>query len=205
MKSCAKDGRLLLGLISAHILLYITYHNTSVFWYLYTASMLFCVSIAMASEKSKDNESSLAKNIIYGLLSGILVYALFALGNALIQWLDISTLSKDVAQLYKKFSPVDAWHFLVLFLVIIPAEEIFWRGFIQKRIGQYISNKATIIASALLYALPLIYSQNLALIIAGIAAGAVWAALYQWKKSLPLVIMSHLIFDYLLLVLLPFK
>lgn len=204
MKSCAKDGRLILGLISAHILIYITYHNTAaVFWYLYTASILFCVSIAITSKKNKDIRFSLKESLLYGLLSGVLIYAIFALGNTIIQWVDLSSLSKDVAHLYKRYSPSLIWHFIVLFLVIIPGEEIFWRGFVQKRISEHFQAKTTIIISTILYTLPMIYSHNSALILAGITAGFIWAALYQWKKSLSLVIISHLIFDFLLLVILP--
>ncbi|WP_042349128.1 CPBP family intramembrane glutamic endopeptidase [Bacillus massiliigorillae] len=206
MKSCAKDGRLILGLISAHILIYITYHNTTaVFWYLYTASILFCVSIAITSEKNKDIQSSIKESILYGVLSGVLIYAIFALGNTIIQWLDISSLTKDISRLYKHYSPSLIWHFIVLFLVIIPGEEIFWRGFVQKRINEYFQGKSTIIIATVLYALPMIYSQNIALILAGLTAGFIWAVLYQWKRSLSLVIISHLIFDFLLLVIFPFR
>lgn len=203
MKSCAKDGKLVLGLISTHILLYLTYQHTSVFWYLYTASILFCVSIAITSKSNKDIQTTFKDSLLYGALSGIIIYGVFALANMIFQWLDISTLTKDIAQLYKLYSPSQIWHYFVLFIIIIPGEEIFWRGFIQRKISNHFTVKTTIIISTILYTLPMIYSQNIALILAGLAAGAIWSLLYAWKKNLSLVIISHLLFDFLLLVVLP--
>lgn len=204
MKTCASDIKLLLGIFSAHILLYITYQNTNVFWYLYTATILFCLSFAVTIDKTKERQPFL-KNMFIGLTSGIILYGIFVLGDSLFKWLDIKVLSKDVSQLYKHFSPSLLWHYLVLFIIIIPGEEIFWRGFIQKTIMHRFQMRTTIIISALLYTLPMLYSQNLALILSGLVAGIMWSALYQWKKSLSLVIMSHMIFDLLLIVLFPLR
>ena len=39
--------------------------------------------------------------------------------------------------------------------------------------------------------------------LAAIVAGLIWGALYEWKKSLPLVIVSHLVFVLLLFLILP--
>ena len=205
MKRCATDVRLLLGIVGAHILIYMAYHNDNVFWYLYTATILFCISYAILNNKNNlKNTLPLAQNILYGLLSGIILYALFFIGNLLIDWLQLKDLAKDVNQLYKTYSPISFWHYIVLFAIIIPGEEIFWRGYIQKRLDDFkLQPSLIILLSAILYTLPMLYSQNLALVVAGFVAGLVWAILYQWKKSLPLVIVSHLVFDCILLIILP--
>ena len=39
---------------------------------------------------------------------------------------------------------------LVLMFIIIPGEEIFWRGFIQKRLMNYMNIKVAILLSVLL-------------------------------------------------------
>ncbi|MBD3106924.1 CPBP family intramembrane metalloprotease [Bacillus sp. AGMB 02131] len=205
MKRCATDVRLLLGLVGAHILIYIAYHNDNVFWYLYTAAMLFCMSYAIAdNKKNAITKLPLTKNILYGFISGLLLYALFFIGNLLIDWLHLTDLAKDVKNLYKEFSPISAWHYLVLFVVIIPGEEVFWRGYIQRKLNDFkLQPSLIVIVSAILYTLPIIYSQNLALVVAAAVAGLVWAILYQWKKSLSLVIASHLVFDCILLLIFP--
>lgn len=205
MKRCATDVRLLLGLVGAHILIYMAYHNDKVFWYLYTAAMLFCMSYTIANNKKNTiAKLPLTKNILYGLLSGIILYAVFFIGNLLIDWLHLTDLAKDVKNLYSTFSPSSLWHYLVLFVVIIPGEELFWRGYVQRKLDDYkLQPSLIVIVSAILYALPMIYSQNLALVVAAAVAGLMWAILYQWKKSLSLVIISHLVFDCILLLILP--
>ena len=57
MKRCATDARLLLGIIGAHILIYMAYHNDAVFWYLFTATMLFCMSYAIVINKNNLKEN----------------------------------------------------------------------------------------------------------------------------------------------------
>lgn len=205
MKRCATDVRLLLSIVGAHILIYLAYHNDDVFWYLYTATMLFCMSYAIVNNKNNSTSTlPMSKNILYGLLSGIILYAIFFIGNLFIDWLQLKDLARDVNQLYKTFSPSSFWHYLVLFVIIIPGEEIFWRGFVQKRLGELkLQRSLIVLLSAILYTLPMLYSQNLALVVAGAVAGLVWAILYQWKKSLPLLIVSHLVFDCILLIILP--
>ncbi|MFS0782505.1 CPBP family intramembrane glutamic endopeptidase [Bacillus sp. 1P06AnD] len=203
MKSCATDLRFLLGLVSAQILLFLTYQHSSVFWYLYTASILFMICFAMTGKKQYQTTDSTLKKIAYGSVSAILLYALFALGNELFSLLHMKSLTKDVAALYKMYSPEAFWQFFVLFVVLIPGEEIFWRGYIQQKLSTAFPAGITVLLSTLLYAVPMLYSGNTALFIAGIAGGLVWALLYQWKKSLMIVIVSHLLFDFLLLFLWP--
>ncbi|MGN1402195.1 MAG: lysostaphin resistance A-like protein [Bacillus sp. (in: firmicutes)] len=205
MKTCASDSKFLLGLISAHIFIYITYQNTTVFWYLYTATILVFISFAITVEKSDSEQQNFLKNLLYGAVSGLILYLLFFVGEYLINVLNMNGLAKEVASLYKKFSPEMLWHYIVLFLLVIPGEEIFWRGFVQKKLMTRFSPFRTIIFSTALYTLPLLYSTNNALIMAGIAGGLMWSALYQWKKNLPAVIASHLVFDFLLIILLPFS
>jgi len=205
MKRCASDIRLLLSLVGAHILIYLAFQNDDVFWYLYTAAMLFCMSFAIANNKNNYTiEQSLTNKIIYGVISGLVLYAIFFLGNLFIDWLHLSDLAKDVNKLYKILSPNTFWHYLVLFVIIIPGEEIFWRGYVQKKLSEHgLQSSLVIILSTILYTLPMLYSQNLALVVAGAAAGLMWAILYQRRNSVALVIVSHIIFNLMLLVILP--
>lgn len=204
MKPCASNVRLLLSLVCAHILLYLTFDYTNVFWYLYTASMLFCVSFAIGFGQlaSNHNKQSLL-NIFFGICSGIVLFALFYASMQLIDLLNLTSLTKDVTKLYTIYGPETSFHFIILFLLIIPSEEIFWRGYIQTKISENFRSLIAIPLSVLMYALPLLYAQNTALLLAGIFAGLVWSLLFHWKKSLSLVITSHLVFDLLLIVVLP--
>ncbi|WP_077211333.1 CPBP family intramembrane glutamic endopeptidase [Bacillus dakarensis] len=195
------DKKLILGFFLAHLLLYFTFQDKNVFWYIFTAAMLFLISYSIFMEEI-ENQLTFLTNLFYGLISGIILYGLFWAGNSLIQLANLP-LTKDIAQLYRQLSPSQLWHYIVLFLVIIPGEEFFWRGFVQKRLHKYHNVHFSVILASLLYASAQIYSGSAMLPFAALVSGVFWGYLYAWKNSLPLVIVSHLIFDLFLLVIYP--
>jgi uncharacterized protein len=203
MKKCASDLTLVIGIILAHLLLFFTFKDKSVFWYIFTASMLLLISYTIVRE-DVDDQASFMSYLLYGIGSGLILFIIFWAGNTLINVLDLPFKS-DISKLYSRFSPTELWHYIVLILVIIPGEEIFWRGFVQKRMSNHLNAAASIVIAALLYASVNIYSGFMILPFAAFICGIVWGFLYAWKKSIPLVIVSHLVFDLFLFVFMPFR
>ncbi|NMD71890.1 CPBP family intramembrane metalloprotease [Bacillus sp. DNRA2] len=203
MIKSALDLRFISGFILAHLLMYFTFSDKTVFWYFFTATMLLLICFVVAKDKL-DDKLSLFKYLFTGILSGALLYLLFWIGNQLIELPHIPG-SKQITKLYKYYGPDMFWHYLALILVIVPGEEIFWRGFIQKRLLSFTSNGVSIVVSALLYASVHIYSGQFMLVFAAFIAGLCWSWLYAWRRSIPLVIVSHLIYDLFLFVLMPFR
>lgn len=200
-----KDTRLIFGFILAHLLLYFTFNEKGVvFWYIFTASMLFLISYSIFNEEV-EKKMSFFSYLIYGAISGAILYGLFWLGNFLIGALNFSSFAKEVSSLYRKLSPETIWQYLFMLAIIIPGEEIFWRGFVQKRLQKTAPIAASIIISAVIYASVQFYSGTIILPIAALVSGLFWGYLYAWKRSIQLVIISHVVFNLLLLVLLPLK
>lgn len=197
------DVRLIAGFFFAHLLYFLTFQDKNVFWYIFTASMLFLITYAILNEEI-DDEAPFLTYVSYGALSGISLFVLFWVGNSMIDLLNLP-FSKQIDSLYNRLSPSVLWHYIVLLLVIIPGEEIFWRGFIQKRLSSYVNGWTSIVISALLYASVHLYSGTFMLPLAALVAGLLWGWLYTWKKSIPLLIVSHLIFDLFLFVIFPFS
>lgn len=195
------DKRLILGLLLSHLLLFFTFQDKAVFWYIFTATMLLLISYSILHEEIEDHVRLLTY-LSLGAISGAILFAVFFVGNLLIQLLNLP-FSAEITSLYNRLSPSVLWHYIVLLLVIIPGEEIFWRGFIQKRIQKASSVNVGIFISSLLYASAHIYSGSIMLPFAALVSGIFWGYLYAWKKSLPLVIVSHLIFDLFLFVIYP--
>lgn len=84
---------------------------------------------------------------------------------------------------------------LLLLFLIGPAEEIFWRGYLQRTlIIHYGENRAWIFAS-LAYALVHIWAFNFMLLMAALICGIFWGALYRWRKNLTATIVSHALWD----------
>lgn len=194
--------RLISGLVIAHLLLFLTYEDKQVFWYIITASMLFLISFSIVSEQIED-KASVPTYLLYGIISGLILYGVFWIGQTVIDLFSLP-FSKQIASLYKSYAPKELWHYVVLILIIVPGEEIFWRGFVQKRLLKYSNTIISIIGATLLYASVQIYAGKPILIVAAIVGGLFWGTLYAWKKSIPLVIVSHLIFSVMTFILFPF-
>lgn len=97
---------------------------------------------------------------------------------------------------------------LLLLLVIGPAEELFWRGYVQRTLGRILSGKHSanlaFVLTTLMYALVHIWSFNFMLIMAALVAGAVWGLLYRLNpKCLPALVVSHALWDAMVFVLFP--
>jgi len=202
LKNLTSDFRLIIGLLLAHVLMYFTFQDKAIFWYIFSATLLFLISYSILNE-DLDDEMPFISYIVYGAISGFILFAIFWIGHSLIVFLDLP-FTKQISKLYGRFSPSQLWHYIVLLLIIIPGEEIFWRGFVQKRISKYINGPIVIILATILYTSVHFYSSQWILAFAALVAGLYWGFLYEWKKSMPLVIVSHLIFDLFLFVLLPF-
>lgn len=204
MKKSSFDIRVIFGLIIAHVLMYITFQDITIFWYMFTATMLILISYAMLHEKTTDQLTFLSYSF-YGILSGTILFALFWIGNYFMELLPLP-FDQEISKLYHTFSPKELWQYLVLFFIIVPGEEVFWRGFIQKRLEHLFNSRyISVVVASLLYASVQIYSGTFIHIIAALIAGVFWGILYQWKRSMPLLVISHLVFDFLLFILFPFR
>lgn len=204
MKKSLVDWKLLLGYLIAHLFIYFSFDQTKVFWYLLTGTTLFLISFTVMNEEI-DDQAPLFQYLLYGIASGLVLYGLFWIGNLLIDVLSIKPFDKQVDKLYSKFAPESIWHYIPLILVIIPGEEFFWRGFILKRISTFFNKWTSIIVSTILYASVYIFTDYPILILTALIVGVVLGWLYQWKKSLPLVIISHLTFSLMMFLFLPFR
>lgn len=196
-----KDWRFIFGVAAAYVLLYITFLDKDIFWYIYTAAALFFISISIISEPIDDQQNT-NRFMLYGVVSGVVLYALFVAGYALLKLLPVSA-EEHVSSIYALFSPVFIWHYIVLVLILIPGEELFFRGFIQKRLGRYINKWAAMVIAALFYASVFVFSGEWLWMAAALCGGLFWGSLYIWRKSIPLLIISHLIFDLLFVIFLP--
>lgn len=204
MNKLSIDIRLIIGLVIAHLLMYFTFQNKAIFWYMFTATMLLLMSYAIFHLKTDDKCSFLTYSI-YGVTSGMVLFALFWLGNLLIDFFHLP-FSSEISRLYRSFSPSQIWHYFLLFLFIIPGEELFWRGFVQKNLtATKLNVKNGVIIAAVLYASVQLYSGYFIHFFAALIAGLFWGFLYAWKRSMHMLIISHLVFDLFIFVLFPFR
>ena len=168
----------------------------------FSATILTGMSIFLGNN-FKQQFSVSGKDLAIGVVSAAVLYVVFFLGNF------FSTLLFDFAkeqvgtiyQMKEGENPL----FLVLLLAILigPAEEIFWRGFIQRTlIGKY-GEWTALIATTLIYAFVHLWSFNFMLIMAAMVCGAFWGLLYKYNKNLVTIIVSHAVWDVCVFILFP--
>jgi membrane protease YdiL (CAAX protease family) len=88
-------------------------------------------------------------------------------------------------------------------LVIGPGEEVFWRGFLQKRAQSVLGVTAGWLAVSALYAAVHIGSGNLLLVLAAAAGGLFWGYLYFRYGSILVNTVSHTLWDVAIFLLRP--
>lgn len=192
---------LLLSLLFIYVMLYITFEETNIFWYIYTFTLLVGIAIAIIYGQFKD-EVSTWQYILYGIGYGTILYGIVRLGYSLITKVNSGT-EKTLSRFLESYGPIEIWHFLLLIFIIVLGEELFWRGYVQQQLKNWVSPKFAVIITSILYAISVAISGFLLGAIAAFMAGLVWGSLYEWKKSLPLIIVSHEVFILLLFMILP--
>lgn len=193
-----------LFLALANILLAISFLLTDYFWILFPISLFILILISMKEKNpTRLNERIFSlQDFSYGILTGTILFGLFLTAYLLLKVFPFPLIT-FVEDLYLIVGPSSWWHYLVLVLIIIPGEEVFWRRYLQSKLVDRYGMLVGVIAGACLYALAHIWTGNPMLVAAAATAGMVWGALYVWKDSLALVIISHLVFDLWLLVIFP--
>jgi membrane protease YdiL (CAAX protease family) len=175
------------------------------FWLKLVCSASLLASIGLIS--SRDELSVLFKfkirHLWVGIISALLLYGIFWVGKEAATFL-FSFAPGQIASVYATRSQLDA--VLIGFVLVFfmgPAEEIYWHGFVQRRlVGRY-GVKIGILGTVIVYALVHAVSFNPILILAAGVCGLFWGLLYQREQNLIPLIISHSLWDVLIFVLFP--
>lgn len=192
---------LLLSLIFIYVMLYITFEEINIFWYLYTFTLLVGIAIAILYGKFRD-EISTWQYLLFGIGYGTILYGIVRFGHFLITKVNPST-EKSISRFLETYGPDNIWQYLLLIFIIVIGEELFWRGFVQQHLKNWVSSKYAVLITSVLFALSVAISGFWPGVVAAFITGLAWGLLYEWKKSLPLIIVSHEIFILLLFMILP--
>ena len=103
----------------------------------------------------------------------------------------------QVDSIYNMKEGTPAWLLSALLLLWIgPAEELFWRGYVQRRLTQQWNPNAGFAVTALVYALVHAPSCNFMLVMAAGVAGVVWGGIYRFfPQRLGALVVSHALWD----------
>ena len=141
--------------------------------------------------------------IFSGIAAAASLYAIFWLGNSLSQ-LVFPFAHPQIASIYDIRTQGEAIAItLVLLFITSPGEEIFWRGFVQRRLVDRFGARRGWLLGSLIYAAVHIASGNFMLTMAALTAGLFWGWLYQREHNLVPCIISHSLWTVTIFVFLP--
>jgi len=189
----------------ASALWFITFYLAwSVFWIkiAFSAASLALLSFWL-QPPSKEQLRFDGRAIITGLLSAAALYFIFWTGKAASAAI-LPFAGQQIGGIYDKGTGTSMWIIaLLLFFITGPAEEFYWRGYLQKnlviRFGRW---QGWLLATAI-YAAVHIWSFNFMLIGAAFVAGAFWGAMYLHFKNLAPVIISHSVWSMVIFAIFP--
>ncbi len=167
------------------------------------ASLLAGLALLLSAETRRALSRWKAWHPAAGAAAALLLYLVFLLGRAALAAL----LPSSRAAIASVYAPRAGWPLwligLLLALVTGPAEEIYWRGLLQRALAERLGPAGGLLAASACYALVHIWTLNLPLILAALTAGLAWGWLFLRAGSLWPAVLSHSIWSLAIFVLFP--
>ncbi|MCH7619284.1 MAG: CPBP family intramembrane metalloprotease [Candidatus Marinimicrobia bacterium] len=164
---------------------------------------LAAYSLAFGGEKFKKIFEFKRSYLLIGIVSAAFLYSVFLVGNLAVKSL-FDFAGREIEGIYSTKSQAEPYLIgTLLLLVIAPAEEIFWRGFIQKKYSDRLGKWKGFFLALALYSVVHVWSLNLILVGAAFTAGAFWGLMYMKYNSIVPGIISHGIWDLFIFILYP--
>lgn len=202
LKISKKLVLLLLTLVFFYVVHSYTFNESEIYWYLYPFIILICIAISIVSMDQKD-DISIWKCIVFGIGYGVLLYGLVRSVYILINSINKEWI-QSIPKFITTFGPSNIWQYLILIFIIVVGEELFWRGFVQETIKSWTSPFISIVISSLLFSGTYIVSGYISYGIIIFVIGLFLGFIYEWKKSMPLIIVVHEVYVILFFLLIPF-
>lgn len=181
------------------------------FWLLMSCAAIVLSSLCLAFTPDRKALLKLEKpllQIVAGVAIAFALWGVFWIGDK-ISALLFGFARTEVDAVYAMKTGLPGWGIALLLLFLIgPAEELFWRGYVQRTLSAILPGNraadAAMLITVAVYALVHIWSFNFMLVMAAMVAGAVWGLIYRLRpKLLPALIISHALWDALVFVIIP--
>ena len=186
-------------------------HGAPNFWLVMSFSAVTLTSLGLCFTPDRETLIKVERpllQVLYGIAIAFALWGIFWLGDKASSCL-FGFARGQVDSVYSMKAGLPPWLIGLLLLFLIgPAEELFWRGYVQRTMGRLIHGKRAadlaFIVTALVYALVHIWSFNFMLVMAALVAGLVWGLIYRLNpKLLPALVVSHALWDVLVFIVFP--
>ncbi len=180
------------------------------FWWWMSLNLVLLIGLSLAADRSflglviSDYRSKSGRKILLGVLTALLLYAVFLAGDTLARQL-IPWAGKGIGLVYRYKAGASPLRIALLMILLIgPGEEFFWRGFLQRHGQACFGPVPGWLLTTAVYALVHAGSGNAMLVLAAGVCGLFWGALYLRYQSILLVAVSHTLWDLLVFIIVPF-
>lgn len=176
------------------------------FWYTMTTSAVVLITLATLSCRECVTTLRFTPGqIVAGVAIAAVLWGVFWVGDKVSQ-LMFSFARPEVDMIYGMKTGTDPVVVgLLLLLIIGPAEELFWRGFVQRSLSARWGADAAFAVTLVLYTVIHVWAFNVMLLLAALVVGGCWGLLYRLRpQALPALIVSHAVWDVCAFVLFPF-
>jgi uncharacterized protein len=167
------------------------------FWWMMTGSAATLSLLAALFNKGWRNSLKVDfTNVAIGVAVAALLWSIFWVGDKLSSLL-FNFAGQQVDLIYAMKSGESPWLLSLLMIFIIgPAEEFFWRGYVQRAFSERWNPNIGFAVATLLYTLVHVGSCNFMLIMAALTAGVVWGLFYRlFPSKFAAIIISHALWD----------
>ncbi|MEI7844637.1 MAG: CPBP family intramembrane glutamic endopeptidase [Chloroflexota bacterium] len=173
------------------------------FWDRMTGTGLSLGSLALVSQPQLRKTRIGIKEILLGLGSAAALYGIFHIGDR-VSRIIVPNGGTQINEIYKlkRMRPREEL-MTRLTMVIGPAEEFFWRGFLQDGLMSHFGKFGGWLAGTAAYGGAHIASGNFTLVGAATVAGAYWGGLYAMGVPLGALIVSHIVWDNVIFLIAP--
>lgn len=168
------------------------------FWWTMTGSALtLTILSSFANPKWWKSMRWSASDILMGVVIAIVLWGIFWVGDKVSSWMFPSFARPQVNLIYGMKAGESPLLLSALLLFLIgPAEEIFWRGYVQHRLSMRYSPNVGFLLATACYTLVHVASFNFMLIMSSLVCGIVWGGLYRlFPRYFPAIILSHALWD----------
>ncbi|HET7582195.1 MAG TPA: CPBP family intramembrane glutamic endopeptidase [Candidatus Limnocylindria bacterium] len=193
-----------LGLAAAQVAFALTFRGPRPrFWQRMTLTGMSLGSFALAVSPESRDLRIRGRDVALGLASAATLYATFQVGDRFARRF-VPGGERQIRDIYALRSLRPRPEIGARLVAVIgPAEEIFWRGFVQATFMRLLGRWRGAAAGAAAYGGVHVVTGNFTLLGAAGVAGAHWAALYALGMPLGALIVSHAAWDVWIFLLQP--
>jgi uncharacterized protein len=193
-----------LGLLIAYPAFALTFRGPrDRFWDRMTTTGAILGTLAIAGDRSLQRPRLRPRDVALGLGIAAGLYGIFQVGDRMARRI-LPSGNENIRDIYelRSLRPKDEIA-IRLAAVIGPAEELFWRGLLQRSIARRWGGPPAAAAATIVYGGAHLVTGNPALIGAATVAGLYWSALGLFGAPIAALIVSHITWDIWIFLIAP--